>query len=141
LQYFESIGLHALESFAGKGKKLALPFCAVLIGFLSLTGLPPTAGFTGKLFIFSSLWQSYEGSGKQILLWLLIFGLLNTVVSLFYYLRIPFYAFVKPAESDFKAKNPRFENFLGAILVLLILILFFNPDLLMRWINKINFVL
>ena len=141
LQYFESIGLHGLESFAGKGKKLALPFFAVLVGFLSLTGLPPTAGFTGKLFIFSSLWQSYQGSGKPILLWLLIFGLLNTVVSLFYYLRIPFYAFVKPAESDFKAKNPRFENFLGAILVLLILILFFNPDLLMRWINKINFVL
>ena len=141
LQYFESIGLHALESFAGKGKKLLFPFFSVLVGFLSLTGLPPTAGFTGKLFIFSSLWQSYQGSGKSILLWLLIFGLLNTVISLFYYLRIPFYAFVKPSESEFHAKNPRFENFLGVILVLLILILFFNPDLLMRWINKINFVL
>jgi NADH-quinone oxidoreductase subunit N len=141
LQYFESVGLHALESFAGVGKKLVFPFFAVLVGFLSLTGLPPTAGFTGKLFIFSSLWQSYEGSGKSILLWLLVFGLLNTVVSLFYYLRIPFYAFVKRGESNFQVKNTHFENFFGVILVVVILILFFKPDLLMGWINKINFVL
>lgn len=141
LQYFENIGLDSLESFAGVGTKLLIPSLFLLVGFIALTGLPPTAGFTSKLLIFSALWESYQSSDKTILLWLFIFGLINTVISLFYYLRIPFYAFVKTSAFDFKANNPTFENFLGAGLVLIILILFFNPDLLMRWINKINFAL
>ncbi len=98
LQYFEFLGVDSMESFAGIGKKLVWPCVFILVGFIALTGLPPTAGFTAKLFIFSSLWESYQLSGKSILLWLLIFGLLNTIVSLFYYLRIPFYAFVKTSE-------------------------------------------
>ena len=141
LQYFESIGFESVESFAGIGRTLAWPCVLMLTGLISLTGLPPTAGFTAKFFVFSSVWESYQLSAKPILLWLLVFGLLNTVVSLFYYLRIPFYAFIKKGESVKKTNNPTFENFFGLGLVLLILILFFKPDLLMRWINTINFVL
>jgi len=141
LQYFELLGYESMESFAGIGKSFAWPCVCLLIGLLTLTGLPPTAGFTAKFFIFSSVWESYQLTGKPILLWLLVFGLLNTVVSLFYYLKIPFYAFVKNGEPPKKGNNLTFENFFGAGLVLLILLLFFKPDLLMRWINKINFVL
>jgi NADH-quinone oxidoreductase subunit N len=141
LQYFESLGLESMESFAGIGRTLVWPCVSLLIGFIALTGLPPTAGFTAKFFIFSSVWESYQLSGKGILLWLLVFGLLNTVVSLFYYLRIPFYAFIKKSDSVRNANNPTFENFFAIGLVLAVLLLFFNPDLLMRWINKINFVL
>ncbi|HEY5918764.1 MAG TPA: hypothetical protein VIU13_15215, partial [Chryseolinea sp.] len=64
-----------------------------------------------------------------------------TVVSLFYYLSIPYYAFIKGGEKDVKTNNLTFENLFGAVLVLAILLLFFNPELLMGWINKINFVL
>jgi NADH-quinone oxidoreductase subunit N len=141
LQYFEAMGMESLESFAGQGVKFLWPSIFLLTGFIALTGLPPTVGFTAKIFIFSSVWESYQSSGKSVLLWLLIFGLLNTVVSLFYYLKIPFYAFIKKGKSDRKSNNPAFENFFGLGLVLIILLLFFSPDLLMRWINKINFVL
>jgi NADH-quinone oxidoreductase subunit N len=141
LQYFENMEMVTLESFAGVGKRFVWPCVFLLIGFIALTGLPPTAGFTAKLFIFSAVWESYQLSGKPMLVWLLVFGLLNTVVALFYYLKIPFYAFVKRGEFDVKINNQTFENFFGAGLVLVILILFFKPDLLMRWINKINFVL
>ncbi len=44
-------------------------------------------------------------------------------------------------ETSIKTNNLTFENLLGLILVLSILILFFSPGLLMGWINKINFVL
>jgi NADH-quinone oxidoreductase subunit N len=141
LQYFDAIGFESMESFAGVGKTFVWPCVCLLTGLIALTGLPPTAGFTSKFFIFSSVWESYQLSGKSILLWLLVFGLLNTVVSLFYYLKIPFYAFIKNAKSPKKGNNLTFENFFGTGLVLLILLLFFKPDLLMRWINKINFVL
>lgn len=141
LQYFENRGFETIASYAGAGKQVVWPSVFLLIGLIGLTGLPPTAGFTAKLFIFSSLWESYSLSGKPLLLVLLVFGLVNTVVSLFFYLRIPYYAFIKSTERPFAINNLTFENFLGFILVLLILILFFSPGLLMGWINKINFVL
>lgn len=141
LQYFESLGLDALESFSGTGKTHLWPSVFILIGLIALTGLPPTAGFTAKLFIFTSVWEAYELSGNTILLWLLVFGLLNTVVSLFYYMRIPYYAFIKDGHSIAKTNIFIFENYFGLVLVLMVLILFFNPGLLMGWINKINFVL
>jgi len=141
LQYFESHGLDSLASFSGAVKTHIWPCIFILVGLISLTGLPPTAGFTAKLFVFTSLWEAYHLSGKSVLLWLLIFGLLNTVVSLFYYLRIPYYSFIKDAESGVKTNIFTFENLLGLVLVLLVLVLFFYPGLLMGWINKINFVL
>jgi len=141
LQYFESLGKTTLASFSGTGKTHPLAGVLILVGLISLTGLPPTAGFSAKLFIFTSLWEAYQLSGKNILLWLLVFGLLNTVVSLFYYLRIPYYAFIKDAETGTGTNILTFENLLGFILVLVIVVLFFIPGLLMGWINTINFVL
>jgi NADH-quinone oxidoreductase subunit N len=151
LNYFEKRGSTSIADFHGTGKRWLWASIFLLIGLISLTGLPPTAGFTGKLFVFTALWQAYEISGKPLLLWLLIFGLLNTVISLFYYLRIPYFAFIKsevPAEkadiqrttSAETTNNITFENLLGIILVIILLGLFFIPGLLMGWINKITFV-
>ena len=75
LQYFDTIGFESMESFAGVGKTFVWPCVCLLTGLIALTGLPPTAGFTAKFFIFSSVWESYQLSGKPILLWLLVFGL------------------------------------------------------------------
>ena len=141
LQYFESRGLDTIDSFAGAGRQFTFPAILLLFGLIALTGLPPTAGFTAKLFVFSAAWEAYQSSGKPVLLWLLVFGLINTVVALFYYLKIPFYAFVKKGLNEGVQSTQTFENVVGLTLVVLILLLFFHPDLLMRWINKINFVL
>jgi NADH-quinone oxidoreductase subunit N len=140
LQYFENRAFTTIANYEGSGKTFLWPSIFMLVAFIGLTGLPPTAGFTGKLFLFSSLWETYAATGRQILLWLLVFGLLNTVVSLFYYLRIPYYAFIRPQQSSLPGNNLTFENLLASILVLLVLLLFFSPQLLMGWINKSNFV-
>jgi NADH-quinone oxidoreductase subunit N len=141
LAYFEKHGISSMDTFAGKGKKLIWASVGITVGLVALTGLPPTSGFTAKLFIFSSLWESYAVTRKSLLLWLLIFGLLNTVVSLFYYLRIPYFAFIRTGDSAEIQKNGGPENLLGLILVVLLVAIFFMPGLLMSLINRINFVL
>jgi NADH-quinone oxidoreductase subunit N len=141
LQYFEFRSITTIAGFQGVGKQLVLPSVLLLVGFISLTGLPPTAGFTAKLLVFSSLWETYQLTAKPVLLVLLVFGLLNTVVSLFFYLRIPYFSFIRSGETPSGANILSFENLLGLILVLGILYLFFDPGLLMGWINKITFVL
>jgi len=59
------------------------PFLALLMAIfmLSLAGVPPTAGFVGKFYIFSAAVQSG-------LIWLALVGVLNSVLSVYYYLRI-----------------------------------------------------
>lgn len=141
LQAFETNRIESIASFRGMGKPFAFASSVLLIGLISLSGIPPTGGFTSKLFVFTSLWSSYEQTGKEILLWLLIFGLLNTVISLFYYLKIPYYAFLKTAVSPPLPQNTSLENFLAFILVVAVVFLFIRPDFLMGWLNTINFVL
>lgn len=141
LQVAEDSGIHSIPSFSGWGKSNVMVSVLLLLGFVALTGIPPTAGFTAKLFIFTSLWNAYEQTGKDILAWLLIFGLINTVVSLFYYLKIPYYSFLKIDAPMQAMKKPQIENYLALILVVLVLLLFIRPDVLMSWLNRINFVL
>jgi NADH-quinone oxidoreductase subunit N len=66
-----------------KGLGYRAPFLCVAMGIfmLSLTGIPLTAGFIGKFYIFSAL-----VNGGYI--WLTIIGLLNSVISLYYYVKI-----------------------------------------------------
>lgn len=136
--YFENAT--TIKDFSGLGKVAVVPALGLLVGFVALTGLPPTAGFTGKLFIFSGLWESYAATHKPVLLWLLVFGLLNTAVALFYYLRIPYYAFLKPVPGGLVEKKGPSQNLFALVLVFVILYLFFQPGVLMGWINRINFV-
>ena len=73
------------------------PFAAVamLVFMLSLGGIPPTAGFMGKFWLFSAAIESGY-------VWLAVIGVLNSAVSLYYYIRIVVYMMLKnePAGSE-----------------------------------------
>ena len=63
------------------------------IFLLSMIGVPLTAGFFGKFYIFQAALQSH-------LVWLAILGLLNSAVAAYYYLRILVVMYMKePGES------------------------------------------
>jgi len=79
----ENSSKFSIDNFKGLGRINPLFGTLVVIVMISLAGLPPTAGFFAKLNVFSALWEAYQLSGKQILLLLFAFGLLNTVISLF----------------------------------------------------------
>jgi NADH-quinone oxidoreductase subunit N len=119
------------QQFKGLGRVNPFYGIMMLIVMISLAGLPPTAGFLAKLNIFTALWESYQTKHESIMLWLFIFGLMNTAVSLFFYLKIPFMMFFKePLENQHFELNSK-QYFLAIILVLPILILFFKADWLM----------
>jgi len=74
-------GRTALEDYAGLAR--ARPFATVVlvIAFLSFVGIPPLAGFFGKFALFKA---ALDGG----LAWLALVAVANTVISLFYYLRV-----------------------------------------------------
>ena len=72
-------GGESFEDFEGLGWKMPIVGAFMTLFMLSLTGLPPTAGFVGKLYIFKTL----VGAGSEFL-WLVVAGGVNSVISLYY---------------------------------------------------------
>ena len=74
-------GSGQIASLAGMGKRSPLIALVLSLSLISLIGIPPTVGFTGKLFLFNAA----VSSG---LIWLAIIAVLNSVVSAYYYTSI-----------------------------------------------------
>lgn len=78
-----------IASYAGLVRTSPGIVVATTVVLVSLIGLPPLAGFVAKFLIFSSLVEAISaGVDRQLMLLLLVVGGLNTVISLFYYLRV-----------------------------------------------------
>lgn len=92
----------------------ASPFLgvALTIFLISLTGIPPTAGFISKLYIFIALLNS-----KMI--FVAVIAVLNSVVSLYYYIRILKHMFI----SDSEKVVPKFTISLNEIVFIVILLI------------------
>ena len=76
-------GGERFEDFKGLGWKMPVVGVVMTIFMFSLTGIPPTAGFIGKFYLFASVVKS----GPH-LYWLAIVGAINSVISLYYYMRV-----------------------------------------------------
>lgn len=74
-------GRTALEDYRGLSRERPLAAAVLAVALLSLVGIPPLAGFVGKLLLFSA---ALDGGYA----WLAALAVANTVVSLFYYLRV-----------------------------------------------------
>ncbi len=87
------IGSDMIDDFAGMGRRA--PWLAALLAFslISLIGLPPTAGFMGKLFLFNAAIQAD-------LVWLALLGVVNSVVSAYYYVRVMRVMYLQPSPSE-----------------------------------------
>jgi NADH-quinone oxidoreductase subunit N len=134
-------GRFALAGFAGLGPRFPLQSIALTVVMLSLTGLPPTVGFTAKLLVFTALFDAAQTSGNPWLLWLFGLGLLNAVVSLGYYLRLPYLLFFRPAAPGVPvAFVPPQRGFalvlwgLPALVGFVNVLLFVRPGWLLAWI-------
>jgi len=120
-----------IKDLAGISKQNPLLAISFLIIMFSLAGIPPLAGFFAKLYVFMSVIES----GMYTLA---IVGLLSTVISAFYYLRIIKIIYFDEIENPFdKIKNLGITSTL--ILSCSILVLFFlYPSILNNIVNVLS---
>ena len=85
-----------IESYAGLAGRHPFVALCMSIFLLSLTGIPPLAGFAGKFYIFSAAIKSHY-------YWLAVIGVLNSVVAAYYYLRVLMYMYFKEPERELGA--------------------------------------
>jgi NADH-quinone oxidoreductase subunit N len=79
---------HRLQDYAGLGTRRPILAALMSLFLLSLTGIPPTAGFMGKFYIF----RAAVGSGQMTLA---ILGVVFSAISAYYYLRIIVYMYMR----------------------------------------------
>ncbi len=83
----------AIDDYAGLGLKYPFLGAAMALFMFSLAGIPPTGGFMGKFYIFSAAIQANH-------IGLAIIGVLNSVISVFYYLRITVVMYMGQGEAE-----------------------------------------
>jgi NADH-quinone oxidoreductase subunit N len=83
-----------VSDYTGFGFKHPLLAMCLSIFLFSLAGIPPFAGFIGKFYLFS-------GAVKAGYIWLAVIGVLNSAASVYYYLRIMVYMYMKKPEEEF----------------------------------------
>lgn len=77
----DRLGVEDLAGYRGLGWRAPWVAAAMTIFLLSLIGLPPMAGFVGKLLLFKAVLEAR-------LVWLAVVGVLNSVISLCYYVKV-----------------------------------------------------
>ncbi|BDV44745.1 NADH-quinone oxidoreductase subunit N [Geotalea uraniireducens] len=83
-----------VSDYAGFATKHPVLALAMSVFLFSLAGMPPTAGFIGKFYLFSS-------AIKAGYIWLAIIGVLNSAASVYYYLRVMVYMYMKDPVEEF----------------------------------------
>ena len=90
---------YSLKSLAGLGRRSPWTASLLTLFLLSLTGIPGTAGFIGKFYVFSGVvWAD--------LWWLAVIGVLLSAVSAYYYLRVVIYMFFREPEEEYSFREP-----------------------------------
>ena len=89
----QHIGSYRIKDYAGMARRAPLLAAVLAFCFVSLTGLPPTAGFVAKIYIFNAAVQSD-------LIWLVLVGVLNSAVSAYYYLRVVSHMYLAEPEDN-----------------------------------------
>ncbi|MBN2437872.1 MAG: NADH-quinone oxidoreductase subunit N [Deltaproteobacteria bacterium] len=108
----ENTGIEGYAGLAGRHPLLAL---SMSIFLLSLAGIPPLAGFMGKFYVLSA-------AVKAQYYWLAVIGVLNSVVAVYYYLRVIMAMYFK--ESSGESIRPDFSPAYSVVIVICVWALF-----------------
>jgi proton-translocating NADH-quinone oxidoreductase chain N len=115
-----------LQDLNGLYKRAPFLAFVLAVAALSLVGLPPTAGFMGKLFLLSAAWN--KGFN-----WLVVIAALNTAISIYYYLNLIRHAYTMEQEEGAVLESPEGGVFWGGVLASLLLVIGTIPAVFFKW--------
>ena len=115
-----------VADWAGLAQKHPAAALCMTIFLLSLGGIPPTAGFFGKFVVFKAAMQAHD----QQLVWLVVVGVINSVISIFYYLRLVTAMYFRDPLSEFKPLSNAAYTFVLVTCAVLVLWIGLMPG---RW--------
>ena len=107
---------YTFDGFNGLAKKEPLVAFVLTVCFLSLAGIPLTAGFFAKYFVLAAAVKT------GTFLWLVIFAVLMAAVSVYYYFRVIQAMYFKEGEVQTIETTPLFKVVLVAVAALIILL-------------------
>tara|TARA_B100000029_G_C17378083_1_gene888642 strand:- start:249 stop:1007 length:759 start_codon:yes stop_codon:yes gene_type:complete len=128
----DNIFLENISDLSGLSKNHPLLALSFLITLFSLAGIPPLAGFFAKFYVFMAVIESKMYA-------LAIIGLLTTVVSAFYYLRIIKIIYFDKPKKSFEETYDLGLRISLTISTIAILIYFIYPSILINIISSITF--
>ena len=117
-----------ISDYKGLAKRAPLMAFAMMMMLLSLAGIPPLAGFEGKFLIFSSAIFASSTPSQSWLLWLAVAAIINSALSLYYYVRIVKYMYVDEGPSKEKFKIPKTMTAAVLMCVVGVIVLGIWPD-------------
>jgi NADH-quinone oxidoreductase subunit N len=103
----------SFDDLAGAGRRHPMAAFPFIIGVLSLLGMPPTAGFFGKYYVFSA---AVQAGGPMI--WVAIVGVLASAVGAYYYLKVVVYLFMREPEEGQPIAVPMQSAYVAVALLL-----------------------
>lgn len=112
----DKLGSEEMDEYTGLGYKAPFLGVALTIFLISLTGIPPTAGFVAKLYLFGAL-------VKTNWIWLAVIGVLNSVISLYYYIKVVKNMFLRESDIQY-SHNLGYGNLLLTLSLLIPTLLF-----------------
>jgi NADH-quinone oxidoreductase subunit N len=112
------------DAFNGLAKSNPLLTVAMTVALLSLAGIPPTAGFFAKYYIFTAAFQSGYG-------WLVLIAILASLIGVYYYFRIIIAMYFKQSDSV-PIEVSSNHKLLFIITILLTIALGLFPDFIIR---------
>jgi len=88
-----------MPAYAGLAQRSPRLGLAMLLALLSLAGIPPLAGFAAKFYLFTAVFS-------QGYVWLVVIAVINTAISLYYYLRVIRVIYILPPDKNAPACMP-----------------------------------
>ena len=100
-----------LADYGGLATRHPVLAVALSVFLLSLIGIPPTAGFVGKFYLFGA-------AVKSGYVWLAVIGVLNSALAAYYYLRLIVFMYMREPEGAPTVMAPSFSGALALVVAL-----------------------
>ncbi|TAK31047.1 MAG: NADH-quinone oxidoreductase subunit N, partial [Chloroflexota bacterium] len=120
------VGSDRIEDYSGMARRSPILTLALTICMISLVGIPPTAGFVAKFYLFNA---AVQGG----LTWLVIIGVINSVISAAYYIRVVKVMYFGAAASEESVPAPGFLATAMTLALVGVVILGIYPSPLFDW--------